>query len=358
MKTRLTVIALVACLFISILSFPGAVLGEGDVSFSGSLFPFFQISEGNRAAVAIEENYGSLFSSRKVLYIVDMDSLKAERVFSVRDTDSGIFIDNTTVYFEMPRSVITFNLSYGPQTWYSSEIKDLAKKRKWSILYKMDKTNTHWMTFFITIDGVYCRCSIEEGDLSGSEQLLKYTDGQYVTVLSPESVDLCFGDSFVYLHERDGVKNQRIRLFDIKGKRVLTVPYHVKWLPESIVILGDKVYYADTIDGQKSIVCFNALNDETSTVFTVQDKPVSLDLCYDRSELFLVVQTRNKGSVYQISGDDGACTKKCDLPEQFYRAGTEVIMINGILLNGNSTLNELYAYDMDGDNFHIIQFDQ
>ena len=82
-----------------------------------------------------------------------------------------------------------------------------------------------------------------------------------------------------------------------------------------------------------------------------------LALCRDGSGSFIVERSRDKGTVYQISAIDGQCTESHDIPARSLRSGVDVIMIDGVLLNGGCRINDLYAYDPENDRFAVIPLD-
>ena len=185
MKVGTILMLLLSYVFCCIL--PHAAAQEEIIAYNGASYPDFSVVKNGRIFCTADENYGDVFLSRKVLYSIDLNNMSAEKVFSVRNAYSEIFVDSDTIYFTYPKSWFSSHLVYGDHTWYSSSISDAEKKKNWNKMCENNSKTDRWMRYFQTIDGVYGYVR-PDGEY-GSCELGKYEDEKYCLLYTSDAAD-------------------------------------------------------------------------------------------------------------------------------------------------------------------------
>ena len=335
MKGRILVMLLCAicCMF----PHARAEVQNDRITYSGDVYPFFQVAKDHRILCAIYENYSSLFQSERVLYSINLGDMSVERVFSVRNANSTVFSDSGTVYFTYPDSWININLAYGAHNWYSSVIN--ANKKDWNKLCRNSSETEQWTRYFQTIDGVYC--CVQSKDEYGHCELKKYENGQYIRLITVENARPSFGHSFVIFNTPDQLETQSLKIYDIKGMRLLNVPYADGWFPE-IVIFENRLYY--TTDNK--VLCYNIDTEHINEIYA-SEIDTNLSLCCDGSNLVIIEEMKDESiRVHTFSITNNQPMKSVVIPSEFRCAGTYIV-VDGVLLRGTGSSNKILAYNID-----------
>lgn len=338
MKGRMLVMLLlsaICCMF----PHAHAEVQNDRIAYSGDVYPLFQVAKDHQILCAIYENYSSLFQSKRVLYNINLGDMHVERVFSVRNANSTVFFDSGTVYFTYPDSWINSNLVYGSHTWYSSVVN--AKKEAWNKLCRNSAEIEQWTTYFQTIDGVYC--CVQSEDTYGSCELKKYDNGQYIPLITVENARPSFGHSFVIFNTPDQLETQSLKIYDIKGMRLLNMPYANGWFPE-IIIFENKLYY--TTDNK--VLCYNIGTEHIDEIYA-SEIDTNLSLCCDGSSLVIIEELKDGNiRVHTFSIADNRHMKSVVIPSEFRGAGTYIV-VDGVLLRGTDSSDKVLTYNIDAE---------
>ena len=326
----------------------GAACAE-EIIYCGSAFPYFHVTKDNRMFCTAYENYGNVFRSKNTLYSVDLNEMRVQKIFSVRNAYSKIFVYNNTVYFTYPDSWFSSNLIYGDHRWYSSNIKSAAKKANWNLLCENNTKSEERTVYFDTIDGVYRYVSSKED--YGRCELYRFDGEQYTQTLIIDNARIAYGYTYVIIEMQNQSERNSLKVYDIQGARMLDIPYTNGWLPE-IVISADKLYYTT----ENEVVCYNINTSTTSVVYNSgHDKYMSL--CCDGMNLFIIENMADRnGRVTTMKLSDNQCMFSTIIPAEYFRGGINNIIVNGIVLSGSESLDGLYAYSIMDEKGYFIPF--
>ncbi len=339
MKVSVLFLALLSCVVWSMN--PAAKATAEQASYNGAVYPYFQAITNGEIFCTGYSNYASLFTSKRDIYRIKLDALSAEKLFSVRNNNSTVFVDNESLYFTYPDSFINTQLVYGSYTWYTSTIEDSGNKRCWKELSSSRaETSTEWdISYFQTVDGLYCKMNPKNG--YGYCRLLQILDGNPIVLFEAEDARLSQGHSLVVISTANGLEMQQLTVYDVCGKRTITVPYSEAWLPE-MLIAGDRVYYTDN----DRVLCYNISSSDVTTIYEHSPKHNAY-LCYDDGKLYIIDMNMVNSddlivSVY--SAINGQYIRSIDIPKP--KAAGEFIVKAGKLFYGREASGEIVLYDL------------
>jgi len=355
---------LLALIFIILCSIP-AYAQETSLAYSADMYGFFQIVEGGQIFLSVYENYGDIFTSRRTLYSIDLNTMSAEKIFSVHNANSEIFVNSDSLYFQYPHSWICTNLLYGSHTWYSVPMDEKQNKRKWNFL-KINLADgwlesaiedfcentigfSEWVRYFQTVDGIYCIRS-EGNEYDGCSELLKYSDGEYVSVLKMENARFGYGHSFFLIETKDWEENSFVQIYDVCAKRIVSVPYDSQFRPEVLIVEG-MVYYTDG----DIVRCHNAKTGETVTVFESEQGLKAM--CYDGECLYIIEAEPGKRVIHEFSVRDNQYLRSVAAPAGTFRTDSYIVA-DGFVLNGYYDEEKLTVFKLDTQEVYKIPLEE
>jgi len=343
MKAGWGLMILLACILGGVL--PHAEAQNERNAYCGSVYPHFQVAEDDKVFFNAYENYGDPFRSKRVLYCISLNDMTVENVFSVRNASSNVFEGSGMVFFTYPDSWISNHLTYGSHTWYSSSISDTASKKNWNKLCENNSKVECRTKYFDTIDGVFRYT--HSGQEYGHCELSKFEGGHYTNLLSLDNAKLTYGHSFVIIQTQDQQATQILKIYDISGKRTLEIPYTEGWLPE-IIVSGNRLYY----NAKYKVLCYDIVSGQVEEIYSsAADQFMSL--CCDDDNLYIIEKgTDGKMIIQVLKASNGMHVEEVVI--QHNVSGCEYIVVDGVLLCGNTFISEVIAYDFDSETIDHI----
>ena len=304
---------------------------------NGAAYPLFQVTPNREIYFALEENKGSLLFSRTSLYHFDLETMSADRVFSLSNQFSSIYVNDEMVCIRKPYSAINF-LTPGQCAWYTFSWNAGIYPRDvsgWTFL-----TDQSEIRYIMAGGTLYQIRESEDGDgycelrdASGTEIILNEKNVGYIPchtliVIWPDDED-----------ERDG-----LRVYDVAGERVIEVPYSGMVIPEAL-IANQRLFYTDN----SRVISYSMLDGTSKVLFESETDP-ALDLCMDGSSVF-IIEDGEKRTLYAYDIYSDEITAAFEFPKGL---GDYYLVADGLLLAGNRYTKEFSAFDLStGERFDI-----
>lgn len=289
------------------------------------------------------EGAGSLFS-KTILYRIDRERNTSEKIITIRDSRSKVFIDDSNVYFTYPDSWVSIPYGYGSYAWYFLPLDQLDGNKNLLYRYDQGQKSVRERTYISTINGLYF---FENANDSGY-LLFKAENGQKREVLKIEP-NQYFDPSYTCMHvvERSanaGGADRLLCLWNFETQSPIEITSDSRWT--NAIIAEDAVYYEqyDNVSKITNLMCLDLKSNSVECLF--QDQDIK-NLAYDDSYLYAVT----RDSIIQFQ--NGEQTKVLSLPHE-WGITTDIIVFQGDFYMSDNSWDKIYVMNIDTENTECI----